>query len=301
MKFKQVIQMNEKRFTLHERNQIFTKIQDLANTKQLTMHNMRDLHEIFTAERSQFSSNSNGPMYVSSKYSDATFQKLSNFLSWFDSIQKKNSNENEKEIENKGSDLDDTMKRYKSNELANNEQKNERLPSNELPSNEQKNDELQTNEHNGTSLKYITVVDPYFRFKYQKPDEIYKKEDVYKRLIKKTRKIMHIPIHFDEKNITAFSSSFNQYKKTHVITNDDIINSEDNDDENDDLNEDENDVEDNDGLNDDLNEDENVDENIEQLNDDDGNDVENEDENDEDGNEDDENVDESIDVEDNDD
>lgn len=171
------------KYSIQDKNRIFARVQEYIEKGKLTMQNMVDLHDILTVEKPSYSQNKNGTMYMSTKYSDETFEKIEELLKWVDKqILLNNPIEEEMDNGNGNGNIDD------------------------------ENNDVNKSFGKGKMFKNTFGL---VRYKSQKPEDLSKKNETFKRITKKTKKRSIIPIHHQEKGITSWESSFNITKNSH--------------------------------------------------------------------------------------
>lgn len=175
---------NSPKYSLQEKNHLFNTIQQFVNDKRLSAQNMVDLHDILTKDKPSYSHNKNGTLYMSSKYSDDTCCNIEEFINW---VEKRENMHLTQITETTGVLI------FNNNNPSMTDQK-EKL--------------LEFGEH---KLFKNTVIrnNDNIRFKFIKFEDVTKKNEVFKRLTKKSKKTSSIPIDHREKQITSYAQSLN--------------------------------------------------------------------------------------------
>ena len=76
-----------------EKNRLFKKLQDYVQSNKLSLQNMVDLHDILTSDKPTYSHNKGGTLYIASKYSNETFERIEELINWVEKHVLSDSNE----------------------------------------------------------------------------------------------------------------------------------------------------------------------------------------------------------------
>lgn len=175
------------KFSTQEKNHLFAKIQEYVKTQKFTLQNMVDLHDILTADKPSYSHNNSGTLYMASKYSDETFEKIQELVKW---VEKQHTHPNIKQ----GSVIPQDQDQESLNGMAM-----------EVESND---------DFFGKDKKFKNTFGG-GRFKLQKVTDVTKSNEMFKRVVKVSKKRCVIPIHHQEKGLTSWEESFNHKRTTH--------------------------------------------------------------------------------------
>lgn len=173
------------KYSLQKKNQIFRTIQQYVNENKFSKRDMIDLHIILTQENPTYSQNKNGTLYTSKKYTDSTFTEIECFLTRVKirlDVESKKIYKQELLIENIGTKMD----------IVDSEDR-----------------DFGFGEHKLYNYKAPHVSrGSHVRVRVNKINDIFKKNDAFKHLIKKSKKTSCIPIHYEEKQLSSFSPMF---------------------------------------------------------------------------------------------
>ena len=241
-------------YTLSQKNQLFSKIQQMVQKRKLTKQNQVDLHDILTEHNQSFSQNNNGSMYNSSKCNDDTYVQLVHFVEYVE----KTIQQQQQQNPNRPTDEPDDLPKipdYKTN-LSTTIFTISKGQAQKIIGDDTVSVTMEPEDDNGVAPMDIDTMEtldqleerfgsskmfkttPVVKFRYQKPEDVTKKNDTYQRVTKKTKKVACIPIQYQEKQITSFATPFNVYRKQYIPAS--ILYGEDEDeDEEDENNEDE--------------------------------------------------------------
>lgn len=187
------------KYTLQQKNQLFAKIQDYVQQDNLSLQNMVDLHDILISDKPSYSHNKSGTMYMSSKYSDEAFEKIEELVKWIEK-QHQSSSLAERGLEIPIiTDITDIIDQHE-------QPKETSMNNNDLT------DSTQSTFGKGKVFKNTFGAS---RYRNQKPTDITKENEVFKRLTKISKKRAVIPIHYQEKQLTSWDNSFNNTRNSH--------------------------------------------------------------------------------------
>lgn len=142
---------------------------------------------------------------MSSNYSDETCNKIKDFIDWV-----------EKNIEQELAQSE-SISNIESMERTDIEQSTQLMSNDSFKSdgnNDGGGDESDIEKRFGTHNIFQTSSQARFRF--QKPEDVTKKNEVFKRLTKRSKKMAQIPIHHTHKQITSYASLFEVNENKHV-------------------------------------------------------------------------------------
>lgn len=174
-------------YSTQKKNELFQTIQDLVNNKQLTAQNMVDLHDILIIEKPSYSHNKSGTLYMSSNYGDETCQNIEEFLNW---VKRQHDNRNNRNNHTEQTSIEGMHK----------------LIIEPTPISDQPKIQEQFGKH---KLYKTSMFGDDTKYRFTKPEDVTKKSEVFKRIVKKSKKTSQIPIHYQEKKMSSFASSFN--------------------------------------------------------------------------------------------
>lgn len=289
-------------YSLTQKNQLFGKLQQMVQKKMLSKQNVVDLHDILTGRNQSYSQNNNGTLYNSSKCSDETYTEIMHFIQFVEKTQKQQQQSNEPVIDSSpkytpNSNLATPVYTIKGGEAS-------KIVSNIVPIPMEMVDQgdlvpmdlesverIEELEERFGQARVFKNANANFRFRYQKPEDVTKKNETFQKITKKTKKVASVPIHYQEKQITSFASPFNVYRKQYIPTSILFGDDEDEDDDGDENEDEDNNEEDNSQYEYDEDEDQD-DENQEGDEDGDDGGAEDEDDEDDEDNEDNEDEDE---------
>jgi hypothetical protein len=178
------------KYSVQYKNQLFSKIQEYVKDEKLTLQNMVDLHDIFITDKPSYSHNKSGTMYMAAKYSDETFEKIEELLKWVE----------------KQHPIELTLQQEEGVSTMLSDETNIEPDTND--------DQSQLQKVFGENKKFKNTFGG-GRFKLLKVADVTKTNEVFKRIIKKSKKRASIPIHHQEKDLTSWEDSFNHKRNCH--------------------------------------------------------------------------------------
>jgi hypothetical protein len=190
--------MAEKQYSIAEKNGMFKKIQDFVKNKSLTKQNMVDLHDILVDGKPSYSHNKNGTLYMSSKYNDKTYQRIEEFIDWVEKNQQSK------------------LSRFKHSDKQKEAADSMMFQSSTNSDAAADDSKIDIEKRFGTHKMFKSQPQASFKFKYQKPEDVTKKNEMFKRLTKRSKKISQIPIHHTHKQITSYAYSFEMSENKHA-------------------------------------------------------------------------------------